>query len=442
MTDTGAGRRPDTVASDLDSLLAHVAGLSALSGCDVRSIALPEPPPLDFASALAAALARPRESPPLAEVARGRANVAIITSDATRAVPTREILPALLAQLAQGGIAAEQVTVVFGGGAHRPVTSDEVTDMLGDAAGAVQAVAHDARASECVSIGRTPRGNDVRINRVVAEAGLKIALGVVEAHEFAGFSGGRKAILPAVADYASILENHRLELIGDPAARAGVLDGNPVHEEMVAALRLAGLDFIVNVVLDSALRPVAVAAGDPEAAHDELVDFVRRTATIEPPPSAELIVTGPDAPLDINFYQSVKTLVALEPLVDEETTVVLLSRCREGLGGADLLRPFAGATDPAEALARSACDYTVEQDHAYFIARFLSRCPRVVTWCPGVSDDDLRTLRLDPAASVDDAVGRARRQLSCRRARPTVLLFPRPQRALFAAGGGSARPVH
>jgi nickel-dependent lactate racemase len=430
--DTGAAGGPDTVASDIDATLARVAGLSVLADCDVRVASPADPPPLDLVPALVGALERPTASPRLAELARGRTSAVVITSDATRAVPNREIIPAVCAELAAAGIAAEHVTVVFGGGAHRTVTPEEIGAALGGGPDlAVRAAAHDARASDCVSVGRTPRGTEVLLNRAVAEADVKIALGVVEPHEFAGFTGGRKAILPAVAAYDTIVHNHSVAMMDDPAARPGVLNGNPFHAEMVAAMRLAGLDFIVNVALDRAQRPTAVIAGEPEAAHAELVDFVRGSATVTVPSAPDLIVTGTGAPLDINLYQSLKALVAVEPLTGPDTVVALLSRCREGTGSNEMLEPFAAGGELADVMARIAADYSVEKDQSYLAGRFLTRCPQVVACCPGVSDDDLRTLRLAPAASVEEAVGRARRRLRSRRARPLVLLFPRPQRVLL-----------
>lgn len=433
---------PDATDVDLDAALARAPSSPALRDCLVRSAALPEPRPIEVQTAASAALADPIGSPALASLAQRASSAAIITSDATRGVPNRELLPPLLDELARGGIDAARVTVVFGGGAHRPVTAEEVAAMLGDdLAARLSWVSHDAKKSACVSVGTTSRGNEILVNRVVAEADLIIALGVCEAHEFAGYTGGRKAILPAVAGYDAILRNHGIELISHPCARPGVLEGNPVHEEMLEAAGLAGLRFIVNVALDGALRPVELAAGEPEAAHAALVERIAETRTLELA-GADLIVTGPGRPLDVNLYQSIKPLVALEPIVDRHTVVVLLSGCSEGVGSEEMLLPFDGADGPDEVVRRVLRDYTVEKDHSYFVARFLARCPNVVAWCPGVSDRDLARFGFEPARDLEDALGRARRQVPADVARPEVLLFARPQRALLspvrnAAGEGS-----
>jgi nickel-dependent lactate racemase len=351
-------------------------------------------------------------------------------------VPNAELLPQILGELALAGVDPGSITVVFGGGAHRPMSSHEMTDLAGPAlASTLRLTAHDSRGSECAWVGRTPRGNDVRINRIVAEADLVIGLGVVEPHEFAGFGGGRKAILPGVAAYASIVHNHSIALLSDEAARPGVLAGNPIHEEMLSAARFGGLEFIVNVVLDAQNRVVALAAGDPEAAHARLVEFVRATQTLPAIPRTHILVTGPDAPTDINFYQSIKALVALEPLVHAETTVVLLSPCPEGLGSEELVQPFIAAADPECVMHAAAAEYTVEKDHSYLLARFLTRCRDVVAWCPGVAPEALESMRLGVASSPEDAIARAIARQRKHRPRPRVLLFPRPQRALPATTG-------
>jgi nickel-dependent lactate racemase len=423
---------------DLDAALAHTAASPRLAGCEIRCPAVAEPAPIELGPALAEALARPLGSPPLPELARGKDSAVIITADATRAVPNRALLPSVVAELNRAGIPDRHISVIIGTGAHRPLTRDELAQLLGgEWVRRLRVANHDPRAGDLVRVGVTPRGNEVRVNRLVAEAGVRVAFGQVEPHEFAGYTGGRKAILPSVAGYDTIIRNHSLEMLAHPGARPGELDGNPIHTEMLAAARMARLDFIVNVVIDRQARPLAAAGGDFEAAHRHLVRFIEGFARLEMPEApVDLVVTGPGHPLDFNLYQSIKPLVAVEPLVDRESVVVLLSACRDGTGSDEMLEPFAGAAGPREALAGVQRAYTIEKDHAFFLARFLSRCPRVIAHCPGVSDAALRTLLLEPAASPDDALARAR--LATRRPRPLVLLFARPQRSLIRVGGRTA----
>ncbi len=244
----------------------------------MRRLGVAEPPPIDLGAALSRALARPVGAPPLRELARGRRRVAIITSDSSRPVPAHALLGPVLAELEAGGIDADAVDVVMGGGAHRPPYPEEIQALLGQWAGRVRVRCHDYRAADLVDLGRTPAGTPLLVDRVVAAADLRVSFGQVEPHEFAGFTGGRKSILPAVSGEATILANHSLANLSHPRSRPGVLEGNPIHEDMLAAARMARLDFIVNVVLGGDLQPFAAAAGDPVAAHaklDELRPWLR-----------------------------------------------------------------------------------------------------------------------------------------------------------------------
>ena len=437
--------------ADLDALCARLETSSLLRDHEVLHLAPSDPPPIDLPAALATALASPAGTPPLRELARGRRTAVIITTDATRATPSAALIGPVMKELARAGVAPDAVEVVIGVGAHRPATADEIRRLLGSEwASRLRVTNHDARADDLMAIGRTARGVPLLVNRRVAQADLRIAFGQVEPHEFAGFTGGRKAILPSVAGYETIVRNHALEMLVAATARPGVLTGNPIHEEMLAAAREARLDFIVNVALDRESRPVAVAAGDVDQAHLELVAFLRRhfgVPALTRPPA--LIVTGTGAPLDINLYQTIKALVGIEPLLDaahgaaEAPVVVLLSRCWDGDGSGEMFEPFLkaherlraetgggapggtaggmpsdapggmpGGAPSTEAIARAvfAClesEYTIEMDEAYFIARVTPKCRAVIACCPGVADERLRLLGWEPAVDADAALARA-----------------------------------
>jgi nickel-dependent lactate racemase len=458
--------------ADLDGTLVGLAALAADEGHAVEHLAVFEPPPVDLDAAVAEALRDPIGSPPLGELAAGARTAAIITSDATRPVPTARLLEQVVEELTAAGVPLDGIDLVVGTGAHRPATRDELDAMLGARfAGRLRAGSHDPRANDLVSVGTLPEGSPISVDRRVAAADLRIAFGNVEPHEFAGFTGGRKAILPAVADYQVTLRNHSLERLRHPRARSGILAGNPIHGEMVAAARLARLDFVVNVVLDGRRRPLAVAAGDVEAAHEHLVAFVRSYSQQQVPTGPyDVIVTGPGDPLDINLYQSVKALVGIEPVVEAQTgeegvsdpVVVLLSRCWDGTGSAELLDPFRGLGPPgwwraaaagepvaldevaAEGrerahgvLAGLSREYTIEKDHSYFVARFVSLGAPVVACCPGVADEDLAALGWLPAPKPETAL-----RVALRAVAPggRLLCMPRSQRALMRSEPASPRP--
>jgi len=420
--------------ADLDALCTRLGESSLLRDREVLRLAPSEPAPVDLSAALAVALAKPVGTPPLHELARGRRTAVIITSDATRATPSAALIGPVMAELVDGGISTDDVEVVIGVGAHRPATPNEIRRLLGEWAGRLRVTNHDSRAHDLVRLGHTPSGTPLLVNRRVAQADLRIAFGQVEPHFFAGFTGGRKAILPSVAGYDTILRNHSLDNLRAATARPGVLEGNPIHEEMLAAARLARLDFIVNVALDRASRPIAVAAGDVEQAHLYLVDFLRsRFGVRVPSRTPSVIVTGPGQPLDINLYQSIKALVGVEPLLDSDRSdaqapvVVMLSRCWDGTGSEEMFEPFTCARErlrgwlDAEPLGERSravndsravvdcveSDYTIEKGEPYFVARAMPKHRAVVACCPGVPDDRLRLFGWEPAADAHAALTRA-----------------------------------
>lgn len=422
---------------DLPALLASLAGAPALAGYDTRLILPREPEPVDLLEAARAALQRPVGSPRLSELAAGRRSAVIVTSDTTRAVPNKVLLPLVLAELQAGGISEADITVLIALGAHRPLARSELAELLGgELVDRVNVLNHDPR-GPLGAVGATSSGNELRVAQAFVEAELRVALGLVEPHEFAGFTGGGKAVLPGIAGHDSIIRNHSLDLLRQPGARAGEVAVNPIRQEMDEAARLAGLQFILNVVLDGRLRPLAVAAGDAIRAHGELVQFVRAYASVSPPTDVErpheppdLIVTGPGEPLDVNLYQSIKALVAVEPWVDAASSVALLARCHEGDGSSEMIEPFLGGGTPEEVIERLPAEYTIEKDHSYFIARFLSHCPRVTACCPGVAAEKLATLGFVAGSTVSDALSRAGGH-GTRRSRPLAVLFPSPQRFLL-----------
>ncbi|MDR3077694.1 MAG: lactate racemase domain-containing protein, partial [Planctomycetota bacterium] len=220
--------------------------------------AVDEPAAADADGVLARSLVKPIASPPLRELARGRGSAALIVSDATRGVCTARALPHVVKELFRAGLALENLFLIVGIGVHRAATGEEIRSLSGEYAGRLRAVEHRPRDPESLKqVGLTSRGNRILVNREVAEAGLRLSIGKVETHEFAGYSGGRKSILPGVAGEESILFNHRPEMIADSAAVPGRLADNPVHADMLEAARLARLDFCLNIVQNAAGEPLA-----------------------------------------------------------------------------------------------------------------------------------------------------------------------------------------
>jgi len=220
------------------------------------------------------ALNQPIGSPKLTQIAKPGAKVAIVVDDVTRPAPSKIMLPPLLEELSLAGVKDEDITIIFGCGTHRAVTKEEAVMLLGEEiVSRYDVISHDCNAQDNVYVGTTKRhGTKVYLNRVFAEADVKILTGDVSLHYYAGFGGGRKSVLPGVSGLETIRHNHAMLL--HPKARTGNLDGNPVHEDMTEAARLAKVDFILNVVQNKKGEIVKAFAGDLEQAFYEGVKLV------------------------------------------------------------------------------------------------------------------------------------------------------------------------
>lgn len=221
------------------------------------------------------AMLRPIDSPRLSELARGKKNCVIIISDHTRPVPSRDIIPNMLLELREGNPDIE-VTLLVATGFHRPTSTAELAAKLGSKImESCRIVVHDCRDEKSnVRIGTLPSGAPCVIDRLAAETDLLIAEGFIEPHFFAGFSGGRKSVLPGICDKVTVLGNHCSKFIDSPFARTGILDSNPLHCDMLEAARLAKLAYIVNVVIDENKKTVAAFAGNYVTAHRTGCDFL------------------------------------------------------------------------------------------------------------------------------------------------------------------------
>ena len=211
------------------------------------------------------ALNEPIGSKRLSEIAEAEHKIAIVVDDFTRSAPSHIILPFVFAELMVAGVRYENITVIFGCGTHRAVRSEEATRLLGEeVVNQVKVVSHNCEAEDLVFVGKTKHGTNVNINPIFAEADVRVLVGDVGFHYYAGYGGGRKSVMPAISCRETISHNHAMLL--DPNARTGVLDGNPVHEDMTEAAKLAKVDFILNVVTNSKNEIVKAFAGDMEQA--------------------------------------------------------------------------------------------------------------------------------------------------------------------------------
>ena len=358
------------------------------------------------------ALAAPIGTQPLARLAEGKKSCTIIISDHTRPVPSRDILPPMLEELRRGNPDIT-VTLLVATGFHRPTTTAELEAKLGpEIAGRERIVVHDAFDPDSnVQIGILPSGAPLVIDRVAVETDLLISEGFIEPHFFAGFSGGRKSVLPGVCDKTTVLGNHCGEFIASPFARTGILEGNPLHRDMVAAAELAKLAFIVNVVINDDKHTVAAFAGDFRKAHEAGVAFLRPYCEVRAVPGDIVITSNGGAPLDQNIYQSVKGLTAAEASAKEGAVLIMCADLADGTGGEGFYRSLKDCETPAAHFARCAAtpqnETIPDQWESQILARILMK-HRVIFVSRPEMEVTLREMKLDYAPDLDTAIAMAR----------------------------------
>ena len=371
------------------------------------------------------AMADPIGSKKLSELAKGKKNVVLIASDHTRPVPSKVIVPPMLAEIREGNPDAD-ITILVATGCHRYTTREELISKFGeDIVNNEKIVIHVSTDEDSlVTIGTLPSGGALRINKLAAEADLLVAEGFIEPHFFAGFSGGRKSVLPGVCSRETVMANHCSEFIASPYARTGVLSGNPIHADMLYAAGAARLAYIVNVVIDDKKQAIFAVAGDSEAAHKAGCDFLSGRCRVNPIYADIAISTNGGYPLDQNIYQSIKGMTAAEATVKEGGVIIMLSSCTDGHGGEDLYRELADEPDDKRAadkiLSRGRNETVPDQWQAQILLRILSRA-RVI-FVSEASDEMVRNMHMIPAHSIGEALDMAKKILQ--NDAPTITAIP------------------
>ena len=356
------------------------------------------------------ALANPIGTPPLRELAVGKNRVVIVTSDHTRAVPSKLTLPILLREIRAGNPQAD-ITILIATGLYRPTTEAEQRRMFGDAiVDHEKIVVNEAFKDEDFSYVRTlPSGAELWVNKVALDCDLLITEGFIEPHFFAGFSGGRKSILPGICNAATVNENHSYKAISSPYATTGVLEHNPIHEDMVCAARAVNVQFILNVALNGEKKVIAAFAGDLEEAHARGVAFVRELAQC-PGITGDIVVTSNGGyPLDQNLYQSPKAVATAEACCVDGGVIIMCASCFDGMGGThfeklivrgtvDEIDEYLSKIPPKETIAEQWC--------AQIYSRILKK-HKVILVTTYLDHELVRKANMIPASSPDEALAMA-----------------------------------
>ena len=352
------------------------------------------------------ALANPIGSPKLSELAKGKKNIVLIASDHTRPVPSKVIVPPMLREIRKGSPDAD-ITILISTGCHRGTTKEELISKFGEEiVEKEKIVVHDCDNSPLVHIGTLPSGGELIINKLVVDADLVCSEGFIEPHFFAGFSGARKSILPGIASRTTVLANHCSEFIDDPHARTGILEGNPIHKDMVWAARTAKLAFICNVVINAEKEAIYAVAGDMEEAHKAGCDFLSSLCKVDAKPADIVITTNGGYPLDQNIYQAVKGMTAAEASVKPGGVIIMMAKSNDGHGGEHFYHQMADEPDIEKTMAlflsRGRNETEPDQWQTQIFIRILRKAE--VIYVSEAPDEMIRGLHMTPAHSLDEAM--------------------------------------
>ncbi len=369
-------------------------------------------PLADVKAAIAEALAHPIGSPPLRSLAGPGNRVCIVFTDITRASPDHLLVPPMLNELEAAGVRDQDITLLCGIGMHRASTQAEKVAKLGqDVVARYRVIDNEPQNPEAlVDLGVTPGGVPVTAHRAAVEADLLIATGIVEPHQYAGYSGGRKTLAVGAAGEGLIAHTHGPAFVDHPGTRLGRIEGNPFHEAVTEAARRAKLRFILNVVLDDDKRILKVAAGDTVAAFMELVAFAKSVYEVPIPHQYDVAVGGVGFPKDANLYQASRAPSYLHfaptAVVRQSGYYIIPARCEEGAGDGVGEQRFLAAMRDAPNVQFILDDarkngYPPGQQRAFVMAKVLehahviivgSERPEIVSAC-----------KMIPAATMDEA---------------------------------------
>ena len=392
----------------------------------------------DEAGAILQALREPIAALPLLEKVSPGDIVTIVHSDLTRATPNARILPVLLAELEQAGIKREDITLLNGLGTHRPQSEPELRMLLGDPiVDNYRCLQHDAFNDQAlVSLGHTSQGNAVRINRHYLDADVRILTGFIEPHFFAGFSGGPKGVLPALAGFESVLSNHGWAMIAHPRATWGVCEGNPLWEEMREVALMTDPTFLLNVTLNARQEITAVFGGDLLEAHRQGREFVQGQAMVQVREPYDIVITTNSGyPLDQNLYQTVKGMSAAARVVRQGGAIIMAAACEDGLPDHGLYASLLAQAGSPEAVLEmiAGAPHTQHDQWQVQIQALVQQKADVFVFSEGLTVDQIRKALFEPSQDIGETVSLLKSKYGDE---ARICVMPEgPQTIAYLAGG-------
>ena len=357
----------------------------------------------DSVKAIVDSLKRPVGTPSLAELINANDKIAIIVSDITRPCPTHKILPPLLRELKKNGIRYDNVSIVFATGIHRKQTPEEQKNLVGsNVFGKVKIFENDAEDYQShQTLGVTSRGTSVSIDRRLVNCDFIIGVANIEIHYYAGYTGGAKSLLPGVASREAIQQNH--SLLFQPGAQPGKADGNPVREDFEEAAKIAGLNFILNVVLNDKREITGVFSGDFVKAHRAGVSQVDQMYKVPIREKADIVIASAGGfPKDINLYQAHKALDNAGYAVRDGGIIILVAECADGLGSKTFEKWIMKSLTPDDVIGRLRRNFVIGGHKAFYIAQLTKKAK--IFLVSSLPDDVVKKAFMEPYKTIDGAL--------------------------------------
>ncbi|MFW2368534.1 MAG: nickel-dependent lactate racemase [Desulforhopalus sp.] len=361
-------------------------------------------------AAVREALLHPTSSAPLHEIAQQRRDCCIVISDITRPVPNKIILPPLLQTLEESGISRESITILIATGMHRPNLGDELESMVGrDIMDTYRIENHYCRNSESFREIARIEGAPIEINTTYLDADLKIVTGLIEPHFYAGFSGGRKSILPGLASFDTMKFMHSYAVIEQLKAANCRLEKNIFHQYAMNIAELAGMDFLVNAVINKERELSGIFAGHLDHAHRAGCNFVYDHAVSLLDEEVDLVITSAGGhPLDATFYQVSKCLTSAKDILRRNGSIVVACGCDEGLGSEEFSTIMQTNATPADFATHHEPpkNFVIDQWCAQNIYQALDHAAKIFIYSPGLSKQEINGFHgikvNDMQATVDE----------------------------------------
>jgi nickel-dependent lactate racemase len=370
-------------------------------------------------------LEHPLNSQPLRFLLGKGKTICVIIPDETRSCPTKKILSSLLREFK--ACKPKNIEIVIGNGLHRGMSKKEQRVILGkEIVGKYNITNHSATDDgQLIDLEqKTSYGTPVILNKIAWQSDLIVGVGLVEPHFFAGFSGGRKSILPAIAGKTAILHNHSYDMINHPFATYGQMKGNPIHNDMIEFMNCSNLHFIINLSINNKSETTKIFSGNPHNAHHHAVHFVNTYSRVKLHSAPEIvIISNGGYPLDRDLYQSVKGIATASKVVKNQGVIIIVTKCRDGLGGhTEFMNLLQTATTPREVLKEiEGKEPLVDQWQAQILAKIMKKV-NVIVVTDGVKRSVLEKMMMRQVNTIEEALEIARGMLATNK--PRILVIP------------------